>query len=64
LVAELAATLVRWSGDAVLRAELGAAARARAETMFREERMVGQTKALIDAVLLTFEKPMPLAATA
>jgi glycosyltransferase involved in cell wall biosynthesis len=64
LVAELAATLVRWSGDAVLRAELGAAARARAETMFREERMVGQTKALIDAVLLTFEKPTPLAATA
>jgi glycosyltransferase involved in cell wall biosynthesis len=64
LVAELAATLVRWSGDAVLRAEVGVAARSRAETMFREERMVEQTRALIDAVLSALEKPKPLAATA
>jgi hypothetical protein len=55
---------VRWSGDAVLRAEVGVAARSRAETMFREERMVEQTRALIDAALSALEKPKPLAATA
>ena len=47
LVSELADTLTQWAGDAVLRARLGAAARARAEAMFREERMIARTLALV-----------------
>ncbi len=51
-VAALAATLEAWGGDADLRRTVGAAGRARAEALFREERMVAQTLEVLDRALL------------
>jgi glycosyltransferase involved in cell wall biosynthesis len=62
-VTELAATLTQWAGDAALRAQLGAAARTRAEAMFREDRMVAQTLGLVEAALSPSAQPAALAAT-
>jgi glycosyltransferase involved in cell wall biosynthesis len=50
--AEIASTLERWVPDRQLRRSLGQAARARAEAMFRQERMVEQTMAVIERALL------------
>lgn len=47
----LAHTLNEWAHDTDLRARLGAAARARACTLFREERMLADTLALISTHL-------------
>jgi glycosyltransferase involved in cell wall biosynthesis len=46
-VAELARTLAHWAADSKLRAELGARARARADSMFREQRMCARTLRLV-----------------
>jgi glycosyltransferase involved in cell wall biosynthesis len=51
-VAELARTLAAWAADADLRRRVGEACRERAMAMFREERMVRQTLAVIDRALL------------
>lgn len=51
--AALAETLAAWAGDAVLRRTMGAAARARAEALFREERMVGEYVGLIRGACIT-----------
>lgn len=47
LVQELAAVLEQWSNDAALRAHLGNAARARAESLFQEPQMLERTLELI-----------------
>lgn len=62
LMAELAATLTQWAGDAALRVQLGAAARTRAEAMFREDRMVAQTLGLVEAALYVSAQPEALLA--
>jgi glycosyltransferase involved in cell wall biosynthesis len=49
--AALAAALARLAGDRALRAQLGAAARARARTEFSLTTMVGRYRALYDEVL-------------
>ena len=63
LVAELAATLTQWAGDAALRTQLGAAARTRAAAMFCEDRMVAQTLGLVEAALSPSAQPAALAAS-
>jgi len=63
LVEELARTLTQWAGDAALRARLGAAARARAVEMFREERMVARTLMLLAACLPGARATPEMAAT-
>ncbi len=55
LVTELAETLTQWAGDAALRAQLGAGARGRAEAMFREERMIARTLALVQRAIAQAE---------
>lgn len=49
----LVATLAGWADDADRRRAVGAACRARAERLFREERMVGEYVTLIDRGLRT-----------
>jgi glycosyltransferase involved in cell wall biosynthesis/predicted O-methyltransferase YrrM len=51
-VAELATTLERWAGDGQLRATVGAACNERASKMFREQRMLDETRQVIDRALL------------
>ncbi|MCL6435466.1 MAG: glycosyltransferase family 4 protein [Leptolyngbyaceae cyanobacterium HOT.MB2.61] len=50
-IRELVATLQSWAGDATLRQQAGQACKQRAEQLFREERMVEQTLAVIKSVL-------------
>jgi len=51
-VADLVATLEQWAGDRELRASMGAACRARASLIFREERMIAQTRRVLDLAAL------------
>lgn len=51
-VAALATTVEQWAGDDALRQAVGSACRARAEELFREERMVAQTLEVINRALL------------
>jgi len=55
LVSDLTDTLTQWAGDAALRAQLGAGARGRAAEMFREERMIARTLALVQRVIARAE---------
>ena len=45
-IQELVSTLKDWVGDAALRQQVGQACKQRAETMFREERMIEETVAI------------------
>jgi glycosyltransferase involved in cell wall biosynthesis len=51
LVEELVATILEWAGDAELRKRIGAGCRERALVMFREERMLRQTREVIERAL-------------
>lgn len=64
LITELTQTLTDWAADASLRDSLGAAARARALAMFREERLVAQTLKLVGAALAGSRAPAALAVEA
>jgi glycosyltransferase involved in cell wall biosynthesis len=50
-VQELVATISSWASNADLRREVGAACRERALVLFQEERMLDQTRAVIEQVL-------------
>ena len=50
-VKELMETLVSWASEPTKRQQLGMAAKRRAETMFREEKMIEQTMGLIASAL-------------
>lgn len=52
LVAEIVTTLEAWALDAERRRQVGAAGRARAERLFREDRMVHRTIQVIERALL------------
>jgi glycosyltransferase involved in cell wall biosynthesis len=50
-IQELVAILKDWAGDAALRQQVGQACKQQAETMFREERMIEETVAIVRSVL-------------
>jgi len=52
LLTELAQTLMAWAADTTLRESIGASAHARAQVMFREERMVAQTLEVVQQALI------------
>jgi glycosyltransferase involved in cell wall biosynthesis/predicted O-methyltransferase YrrM len=51
-VREIVATLEQWASDAHLRKSIGAACQSRASSMFREERMIDETRHVIDRAAL------------
>ena len=51
-VAAIADTIIRWSSDASLRRAVGAAGRARAERLFREETMLRKYLGIINSAML------------
>ncbi len=51
-VADIVSTLESWATNPDLRRSIGAAGKARAELMFREERMVQQTRSVIERAVL------------
>lgn len=51
VIRELAATIQTWADDENLRRTLGQACKQRADRMFREDRMVGETIAVIQAAI-------------
>ncbi len=50
-IQELVAGLQMWAEDAALRQQIGQTCRQRAQQMFREERMIGETIAVVQNVL-------------
>lgn len=58
LVTQLARTIHAWAADPALRSRIGAQSRARAVEMFREERMVSRTLALVSASLPSLAVPV------
>ncbi len=50
-IQELVTTLKLWVSDATLRQQVGQACKQRAETMFREERMIEETVAIVQSIL-------------
>ncbi|MGA7937176.1 MAG: glycosyltransferase family 4 protein, partial [Kovacikia sp.] len=56
LIQELVTTLQTWAGDAQLRQQVGKSSKQRAEQMFREERMVEETIAVIQDAIANFTK--------
>jgi glycosyltransferase involved in cell wall biosynthesis len=51
-VCEMAATVSAWARDSRLRTAIGAECKVRASTMFREERMIAQTRQVLDQAVL------------
>ena len=51
-VRDLAATIEQWAGDAQLRQSIGAACHTRATTLFREQRMIDETRQVLDRAAL------------
>jgi glycosyltransferase involved in cell wall biosynthesis len=51
-IREMAATLLSWASDSRQRTAIGAGCKARASAMFREERMLAETRQILDRAML------------